>query len=451
MVGPVSGCLGSGHELLARIDVQAETQLTGGGRPAPAGATAANPVRRILIVCPQAPAPPNGGFDLRVYHLACQLARRHLVTLLAYGSADDGRDWDGLARTLEGVHRVPPLADRAAGRRLGALARRRRQLASLVRRSSFHLNVLRSDAMQAAIDGLVRTAGFDVIQVESSGMMCFEYLGDAPVVLDEHNVEYDLLRQVADVERSPLRRLFGRLEAAKALREERRAWTVVDGCVTTSAVDEAEIRRTCPSVRTAVVPNSVDTDHFTPAAVPVDQDSMVFVGRMDYRPNVDAVTWFALHVLPRVRRTRPAAVLTVVGDGAPASVRRLAGPGVVLTGRVEDVRPYVHSAGVVVTPLRAGGGTRLKVLEALSMAKPLVSTTVGVEGLDVAGGEHLLLADDPDEMADDVLRLMLDPALGARIGAAGRSLVVERYGWAAAAARLEAFHGEVMAAAVARR
>jgi glycosyltransferase involved in cell wall biosynthesis len=431
--------------------VQTDTPLTEGRRRAPTGPAAGG--RSVLMVWSQLPSPPDGGSDLRVHHLASQLARRHRVTLLAYGSPGDGRDWDGLARVLTGVHRVPPPAGHALRRRgrLGSLSRRQRQLASLWGRSSFHLNALRSGAMQVAIDGLVRTVGFDIIQVESSGMMCFEFPGGAPVVLDEHNIEYTLLGQVADVERSPLRRRFGRLEAAKTRREEHRFWSLVDGCVATSAVDEAVIRRTCPSVPTAVVPNAVDTDHFTPGAVPVDPDSVVFVGRMDFRPNVDAVTWFALHVLPRVRRVRPSTVLTVVGDGAPSSVRRLAGPDVVLTGRVEDVRTFVDRAAVVVAPLRAGSGTRLKVLEALSMAKPVVSTTVGVEGLDVAGGEHLLLADDPDEMADDVLRLMADPALGARLGAAGRSLVVERYGWAAAAARLEAFHGEVVAAAVARR
>jgi sugar transferase (PEP-CTERM/EpsH1 system associated) len=430
------------------VHVRAEKQLTDDERWAAAGPMTVSPGRRILIVCPEAPSPPDGGFNLRVYHLATQLARRNRVTLLAYGAADDGRDWDGLARTLEGVHRVPPPAIRAAGHQLGALRRRRRQLASLVRRSSFHLNVLRSESMQAAIDGLVRTAGFDIIQVESSGMMCFDYLGDAPVVLDEHNIEYDLLSRVAEVETSPLRRLFGRLEATKARREELRAWKVVDGCVATSVVDESVIRSACPAVRTAVVPNAVDTDWFTPGTAPVDQDSMVFVGRMDYRPNVDAVTWFALHVLPRVRRVRPSATLTVVGDGAPPSVRRLAGHGVVLTGRVEDVRPFVHHAGVVVAPLRAGSGTRLKVLEALSMAKALVSTPVGVEGIDVTAGEHLLLADDPDEMADKILVLMSDPVLRARIGALGRTLVVERYGWTAAVARLEAFHGEVVRSAV---
>jgi sugar transferase (PEP-CTERM/EpsH1 system associated) len=431
--------------------VPTDPRLIEGQRPTSVVPSSGGPGRRILIVCPQAPSPPDGGFDLRVHHLAYQLARRHRVILLAYGFPGDGRDWVGLAQTFERAHWVRPPATLGfqRRRRVASLSRRRRQLVSLWGRSSFHLNALRSRAMQEAIDRLCRTADFDLIQVESSRMMCFDYPRGTPLVLDEHNIEYDLLDRVAAVETSPLRRRFGQLEATRTRREEWRAWATVDGCIATSVVDEAVIRRTCPAVPTAVVPNAVDTDYFSPGDVAVDQDSMVFVGRMDYRPNVDAVTWFALHVLPHVRRVRPSVVLTVVGDGAPSSVRRLAGPDVIVTGRVDDVRPFVRRAGVVVVPLRAGGGTRFKVLEALSMAKPVVSTTVGVEGLDVAGGEHLLLADDPDEMAKHVLHLMADPALRARIGAAGRSLAVERYGWAAAAARLETFHSEVVAGAVA--
>jgi glycosyltransferase involved in cell wall biosynthesis len=136
-------------------------------------------------------------------------------------------------------------------------------------------------------------------------------------------------------------------------------------------------------------------------------------------------------------------VLTVVGKGTPAWLRRLEGPGVVVTGAVDDVRPHLERASVVVAPLRVGSGTRLKVLEGLSTAKPVVSTTLGAEGLDVTDGEHLLLADDPAEMADAILRVIADEALAARLGAAGRALVLERYGWAGAAARLEAFHAQV--------
>jgi polysaccharide biosynthesis protein PslH len=390
--------------------------------------------RRVLIVSPEAPSPPTWGFALRVHHLALELARRHRVTLVAYGTADDGRDWAGLRRSLEGVHRVaPPAALRA---------RRRHQLGSLGSRSSFHLNALHSEAMQRELDTLLDDHAFDIVQVESSRMMCFRFPADTPVVVDEHNIEYQLLERVARIETSPVRRLFGRVETSKVRREEQGMWLRAAGCVATSALDEAAISSTHPGVRTAVVPNAVDTEHLHPDSSPVDPDALLFVGSLNYRPNADGVAWFVEEVLPRVRRVRPEAMLTIVGRGSPALLRRLAAPGVVV-GSVDDVLPYLRRASVVVAPLRVGGGTRLKVLEGLSMAKPVVATTLGAEGLDVADGEHLLLADGAPEMAGAILRLLADPVLGRRLGDAGRALAVERYGWAGAAARLEAFHAEV--------
>jgi glycosyltransferase involved in cell wall biosynthesis len=392
--------------------------------------------RRVLIVCPEAPSPPTWGYALRVHHLALELARRHRVTLVAYGTADDGRDWAGLRRTLHAVHRVAPPA--AVG------ARRRHQLASLGGHSSFHLNALHSEAMQRELDALLGKGGFDIVQVESSQMMCFRFPDDTPVVVDEHNIEYQLLERVARIETSPARRLFGRVEAAKVRREEQSVWRRAAGCVATSAIDEAAIRSTHPGVPTAIVPNAVDTERIKPDSSPVDPEAILFVGSLNYRPNADGVAWFVDEVLPRVRRARPAAELTIVGRGNPALLRRLAAPGVVVAGAVDDVLPHLRRASVVVAPLRVGGGTRLKVLEGLSMAKPVVSTTLGAEGLDVADGEHLLLADAAPEMADAILRLLADPSLARRLGDAGRALAVVRYGWAGAAAQLDAFHTEVV-------
>ncbi|MGA8015994.1 MAG: glycosyltransferase [Candidatus Dormiibacterota bacterium] len=391
-------------------------------------------------MCPEAPAPPTWGFGVRVFHLATQLARRHRVTLLAYASSAQLSDWSELARSL---HRVRPVQPPPSFR-----SRRRRQLISLCGRSSFHLSALRSQAMQRAIQEELAGGGFDMVQVESSAMMCFDF-GTTAVVLDEHNIEYDLLRQVARVESSPVRRLYGAVEANKVRHDEREAWGRSDGCVTTSLGDEAVVRRTCTGLPTTVVPNAVDTDRLRPARAAADPERMVFVGKMNYRPNADAVAWFARRVLPRVRRVRPGAVLEVVGDEVPASLRGLA--GVRYTGWVPDIRPFLERAGVVVAPLRAGGGTRLKILEALSMARPVVSTTVGAAGIDVVSGMHLILADEPDAMADQILRLMADPALGARLGAEGRSLMVDHYGWTAAANRLEAFHAEVTGGPARRR
>jgi len=165
---------------------------------------------------------------------------------------------------------------------------------------------------------------------------------------------------------------------------------------------------------------------------------------MKYRPNVDAALYFVRQVLPQILAVRPALVFYIVGGEPPAEVRELAGPHVVVTGTVADVRPYVRNAAVFVVPLRMGGGTRLKVLEGLSMRKAMVSTTLGCEGIDVEDRRHLLIADTPAAFASAVLRLLQEPALGEALAEAGRDLVDRRYRWERVVGELEAFYDELL-------
>lgn len=394
--------------------------------------------RRILVLCPEPPAPPTWGFALRVYHLARELARRNDVSMLTYDSGDESRDWRHLEELFR-VHRVAAPAD--------ARRRRRAQLRSLAGLRSFHLGSLLSPEMQRAIDELAARESFDVIQVESSQMAGFDLPVGPALVLDEHNVEHDLIRGIAAVETSLPRKLYQLLEWRKVRREEIDAWRRFDGCVVTSGEDERQVRHRAPATPTRVVPNAVDLGHFTPAGGDVDPDSIIFVGSINYRPNTDAVLYFARRILPLVRQSRPQATFVVVGQGAPEAVQRLDGPGIRVIGAVADVRPHLARAAVVVVPLRMGGGTRLKVLEGLAMGKALVSTSLGCEGIDVDAGRHLLVADDPERFAAQVIRLMGDPGLRRDLGAAGRDLVERCYGWPAVVAELEAFHDQLVGAA----
>jgi glycosyltransferase involved in cell wall biosynthesis len=391
--------------------------------------------RRILLVCPEPPAPPTWGFALRVYHLGRELARRHDVTLLTYDTGDPSRDWGHLGE----LFRVRAVRRDAAPKRV-------RQLRSLASRRSYHLSSLLGPTMQRALEDITARHAFDVIQVESSQMAGFTFPRRPVLVLDEHNVEHDLMRRIAAVERSLPRKLYQRLEHRKVRGEEERAWRAADGCVVTSAPDGDEVRAAAPGTPVHVVPNGVDIDHFSPRNQPADPGSIVFVGSINYRPNTDAVLHFAERILPLVREEEPRATFSVVGQGAPASVRRLDGQAVRIVGGVPDVRPHLAAAMVVAVPLRMGGGTRLKVLEGLAMGKALVSTSLGCEGIAVKDGRHLLIADTPEAFAEAVLRLMRDPELRRSLGAAGRELVVNRYDWAAVAAELEAFHQELIAA-----
>jgi glycosyltransferase involved in cell wall biosynthesis len=197
------------------------------------------------------------------------------------------------------------------------------------------------------------------------------------------------------------------------------------------------------------VPNGVDIDFFRPAAIDSSPGTLLFNGVLDYHPNRDAVEYLLTQVLPRIRERRPDVRLKVVGRGAPAELERLRRAGLEVTGEVPDLRPHLQEAAVVLVPIRMGGGTRLKVLEGLAMARPMVSTSIGCEGIDVRDGEHLLIADTADAFADQVDRILGDPALAARLGHAGRTLVEDRYSWDRAGDRLEDLYRSVVPAAAA--
>ncbi|MGH9076249.1 MAG: glycosyltransferase family 4 protein [Acidimicrobiales bacterium] len=391
---------------------------------------------RILVLSPDLPYPPSWGFGTRVYQLVRHLAEHHDVTLLCYARPDQESSAVALREVCADVRMVRRPAP-------GLIARRSGQLRSLLSTATFQAQELRSRGMQAALDELLGGAGFDVVQVESTYMGGFRFGTGAAVVLDEHNIEYELLQRMSGSERSGLRRAFNGLEHAKTRRVEQRMWQGLDACLLTSAREEAVVRTKAPGTVTAVVPNGVDPEYFAEGQAEAKPDTVVFTGLLTYRPNLDAARFLVEEVLPLVRAERPETVLTVVGHGHEADLRRLRQAGAVATGWVDDVRPYMAASAVATAPLRIGSGTRLKVVEALAMAKPLVSTRLGCEGLELVPGEHMLVADDPAGIALAIGRLLADPVLARRLGRAGRARAVERYSWATSARRLDDLYQEV--------
>ncbi len=378
---------------------------------------------------------------MRNYQLLRQLGRNHDVTLLTYGASDQADAKRVLEESCARVVIVagPPL------RKIPA--KRRRQLTSLLSLTSYRATWLHSRELQTALNE-VSDEGFDVIQVESSMMSRFRIdRGHAIVVLDEHNIEYEALWRSFRTERSPLRKAFYLAEYLKCRPEEIGAWSAADGCAVTSAREERIVRATIPDKPTKVVPNAVDTTFFRSSGLSPDPDEVVFTGLMSYRPNVDAVTYFVRSVFPHVRRVRPNVRLTVVGADPPPEVIRLSSPYITITGAVEDVRPFFERASVAVVPIRMGSGTRLKIGEALAMSKPIVSTTLGAEGIDLQDGQHILLADDAVSFAAQVVRALEDPRLAASLASEGRAFAEEHLSWAESVARLEQFHAELVSKA----
>jgi glycosyltransferase involved in cell wall biosynthesis len=213
--------------------------------------------------------------------------------------------------------------------------------------------------------------------------------------------------------------------------------------VTVSEVDRRLLLTTNPRLRVDVIPNGVDTKIYQPLPEGDSTPALVFVGNMDYRPNVDAMMYFCSQVLPRVRCALPDVQMWIVGINPRAEVRHLEGEGVHVTGRVDDVRPYYARSTACVVPLRAGGGTRLKILEAMAFGRPVVSTTIGCEGLDVVDGEHLFIADSADEFAEQTVRLLLDEALRRRVATEARRLAETCYDWDVVVTELEHVYREV--------
>jgi len=297
--------------------------------------------------------------------------------------------------------------------------------------------------MQVALDQLLERESFDLIQVESS-QLSYLALGRTRSVLDEHNLEYEVPLRVLSSERNVVRKAYNWLEYLKARRYEERSWRRFDACAVTSEREEAIIRDRIPGALTTTVSNGVDLDYFRPSAMPPNPDSLVFTGLLSYRPNEEAVRFFVRKVFPIIRRARPSAIFTAVGYANPSFMDELARePSVILTGRVPDIRPYLERAQVVVVPLRSGGGTRLKVVEALAAGKGVASTSLGCEGIAVEAGRHLLIGDSAEALAAATLQLLADPGLASSLGRAGRALVEAKYSWASAVERLEELYARI--------
>jgi glycosyltransferase involved in cell wall biosynthesis len=393
---------------------------------------------RVLILTPSLPYPPIWGFGIRVFEFVRLLARRHDVSVVTYAEPGEEDKITAVAAVCGSVHTVPREPETERGKRL-------EQLSSVFSRDSYQRRSLFSRDMQQKLDELMKREHFDVVQIESSQLAGFTFDSRAVTVLDEHNIEYELLFRMYTTEGSPLRRMYNWLEFQKFKREEIASWRSVSGIINTSSREDVIMRQAAPGTPMMVAPNAVNVDYFCPSAEPSDVDALVMTGLMHYRPNIDGAVYFVREILPHILEVRPNVVFYIVGAGATNELKRLASNNVVVTDTVADVRPYVYKSAVFVVPLRMGGGTRLKVLEGMSMSKAVVSTSVGCEGIDVTHDEHLLIVDEARAFADTVLNLLIDRPRRLELGRAGRELVERCYRWDSVVARLESFYNELIA------
>jgi sugar transferase (PEP-CTERM/EpsH1 system associated) len=381
----------------------------------------------ILLVSPWFPYPAFGGALIRVFETLRHLSREHRVTLLApVAEAPAPGHLQALTGLGVEVIAVPVSEDgRAVARRLGRGLLHGRPL----------IQGLHYDAAMARELRLCTTRrAFDVIHIEHSFMA--SYVGAispesrARTLLSMHNIESLRFRREMQVARWGLRRLALANDRLLFSTWEQRAIRQFNAIAAVSPLEQAWAREHAPAAAVAVVPNGVNLDYFQPSERTARTPHVVFTGLMNYPPNVDAVVWFCESVLPLVERRYPDVRFSIVGDKPTPDVQALSRiRGVVVTGRVDDVRPYLANADGLVVPVRSGAGTRLKILEAMAMGRPVVSTSQGAEGLAITPDANILIGDSAGALADHLCTLLSDPSVGDRLGSEGRRLVERRYDW----------------------
>jgi glycosyltransferase involved in cell wall biosynthesis len=397
---------------------------------------------KILWLTHFLPYPPTGhGALQRSHHLLVGLASAHDVGLIALAPGATSRH-DPLVREAESyfaptlrfcdVHPLP------FGR--GGIRQRLAMLRGVVGRRTYWEHWFHDRGVAAGLRRRIEEFAPDVVHFDS--VLLARYAPAVPerrLVLGHHNVESDLYAQRATVARPLVRAALAR-EARKLAALERRIGRQAEVNVTVSEADARRLGTLVPGARTAVVCNGVDVDFFsTDGSVTPRAGSLVFVGGMSWYPNRLAVEWLASELWPRLVEDDPDRTMTIVGSSPPASLlaRAARDSRLTVTGYVDDVRPYVSSAAIFVCPIRFGGGTRLKILDALAMQRPLVSTAVGVGGLGLTEGTHYLGAETAEEFVQQISRLERDSGLRAALGRNGRALVEQRYSWSSAGRELD--------------
>ncbi len=394
---------------------------------------------KILFLSQIVPYPPHGGVLQRGYNVLRELGRHAEVHLLAFVHAD----------------LLPGEAEREQSRRaLGAFCKSVEFFPLWVKKSRWHLRQAlgmsalsslpysaiahRSAAYMHRVAEIRNAVPFDVVHVDTIALHQFVGPGPAvPTALTHHNIESSLMGRRAQVESGQLARRFLQRESDKLKAYESAVAPLYDVNIVMSTADQRLLESHVPGVRTAVVPNGVDVDYFRP-----DPDrqtpALVYAGGMNMFANRDAVMFFLKDIWPQIVAEAPETRFFAIGQDPPPELLALAArdPRIVVTGYVADVRPHILDASVYVVPLRVGGGTRLKVLDALAMGKAIVSTSIGCEGIEVEPGRHLAIADEPREFARATLALLGDRAARLSLGRAARELAEKRYAWPAIGHRL---------------
>jgi sugar transferase (PEP-CTERM/EpsH1 system associated) len=399
---------------------------------------------RVLYFSPRICWPIISGAHLRDFYFARQLARNAQLTYIGLVNDDDGGQAELLRQQLGNGTQVLALR-REAGYRPANIVR------GLVGPTPLNVLNFTSARVLAEVDRLLREQTFDTIQIESMHLIAYarrirQIAPQTRVILDWHNIESEILARYAENDSNPLRAWYAQRTSTLSRKVEDELLRLCHAHTVCSEREREVLLQRVPGVRIEVVSNGVDCEFFAanPAASAARRD-VLFMGRMDYHANIDAALYFVKNTWPLIHGRRPELRLVIVGAQPTKPILALREQGISVTGTVDDVRPFYQSALTSVVPLRVGGGTRLKVLEAMAAGTPVISTTLGAEGLAVTPGEDIVIADTPEAMADAVVGLQDESPQWQQLAANARRLVQVNYDWSVMGEILRRLHTEEVA------
>lgn len=390
----------------------------------------------VLFLTIGLPYPMNSGADIRTFNLIRCISEKHSVVLLSlFGSGHDNKA--ALSHLRKYCKEIKVLFTEEQVSKKTLLLK---SLLSIF--TGKPLTIFKYYFPLAKIEIFKAISSKDINFIHCDHLHMAQYVEDVeniPKLLDEHNIEFFLIRRYVKEQKNLIKKALAFfLQCLKLKRYEADVAKKFDHCVVVSGVDKRNLESIAPGVNATVISNGVDTDFYRPQNETLRPNSLIFTGAMDWFPNEDAILYFYDKIWPRLKSEVNGIRLYVVGRNPSDKVLNLSkkDKNIVVTGYVEDVRPYTARSTVYIVPLRIGGGSRLKILEAMAMGKAIVSTSVGAEGLEVDAGENILIADPPEEFAGRIISLLKDKSLRSRLGEAAREMVINKYSWEIIGARL---------------
>nr|MBN2276802.1 glycosyltransferase [candidate division Zixibacteria bacterium] len=394
----------------------------------------------ILIIDEEFPYPLNSGKNIRNFNLARHLAKSNRVYYLAYG-----RDESDGFRFMASAGMTPIAVDEIDRKQTGP-AFYLKLLMNIFSPRPYIVTSHYSARFESKLVDLLKETGFDILAAQWTPYALFmKNIKNVKKILLTQNIESAIWQRYYENESNPLRRWYINLQRKKIDNFERQCLTWVNGATAVSeseATTLKELNKNCP---VEIIENGVDIEYFSPKQTEVDPNLLTFTGSMDWRPNQDAVLYFVQEIFPLLKNINPRVKTLIVGRTPPEKIKTLSRiDGIEVTGTVDDVRPYIARAALYIVPLRIGGGSRLKILEAMAMKKPVVSTTIGAEGLYVGDGENIILADNPHYFAEACAGALRDREASAALAENGFNLVHQRYSWNTIGDRLQDFFNMVL-------